>query len=65
MIIINTLLFVCTDKGKVVPLETHQQAVMNWAHCYSLNCLDESRIELTIREKLYWKGMTNDIKHFG
>ena len=62
-VIIDTLPLIHTDYDKIVIPEKHQETVLNWYH-YFLNHPGESRMELTLRKKLYWKGMTGDIQHF-
>ena len=62
-VVIDTLQLVVTDKNQLVIPEAHQNEVLNWYH-YFLNHPGETRMEQTMRAKIYWKGMTNDIKHF-
>ena len=62
-VLVDTLPLIHTDTDKIVIPEAHRGAVLNWYHYY-LNHPGESRMESTIRQKLYWKGMTSDIKYF-
>ena len=62
-VVIDTLPLVFTDKDQLVIPEAHQNEVLNWYH-YFLKHPGETRMEQTIRAKLYWKDMTGDIKHF-
>ena len=48
---------------KIVISVSHQNEVLNCYH-YFLNHLGATRQEQTTRQKIYWKGMTEDIKHF-
>ena len=60
---VDTLQIFQRYTDKIVIPEVHRGAVLNWYHYY-LNHPGESRMENTIRQKLYWKGMTSDIKYF-
>ena len=62
-ILIDQMPLIVTAEDKIVIPDSHKEAVLNWYH-YFLNHPGESRMDLTIRKKLYWRGMTGDIKHF-
>ena len=62
-VVIDTLPLVFTDKDQMVIPEAQQNEVLNWYH-YFLNHPGETRMEKTIKAKIYWKGITNHIKHF-
>ena len=62
-VIIDTLALIHTDYDKIVIPEKHQETVLTWYH-YFLNHIGESRMELTICKKLYWRGMTGDVRRF-
>ena len=54
---------IVTAEDKIVIPDSHKEAVLNWYH-YFLNHPGESRMELTIRKKLYWRGLSGDCTHF-
>ena len=62
-VVLDILPLVFTDKEQLVVPESHQNEVLNWYH-YFLNYPGEIRMEQTIKQKLYWKGMTNERKYF-